>query len=80
MHSYSLYDVTDFPASASFQTNVQLEHTHTAETTRFQRTGKLDLGFDVYSVEHYTRLKLRGIPYYHGEPIDEVVEKHSFQS
>lgn len=78
MHSYSLYDVEKFPESPAFQTNPQLEQIHTPQTTTCRQVGHLNIGFIEYDVQHFTRIRFRGIPYYHNEPIDEVVEKHTF--
>ena len=78
MHSYSLFDAEGFPPNG-FHTNPQLEAMHSPQNTEVRRVGSLDvIGFSEYEVRHFTRVRFRGTPYYHQDPIDEVTERHTF--
>ena len=80
MRAYSLYDLVNFPDSSEFSTTLQTDHTYTVENTRFLRTGTVNGIFTVYRVEHISPVRFRGLPFHHGEQLDEVSEKHSFDA
>lgn len=80
MRAYSLFDVTKFPTKDSFSTNLQTDHTYTVDTTSFRRVGDICGQFSTYSVEHVSKVHFRGLPYHHGDRLDEVSEKHMFEA
>lgn len=81
MSSYSFYIFDLFPEEKTLTTDPQIELQHTEIKTEFEFSQITSKGhFERYNVKHFTRVKFKGIPYYHKEAIDEVTELHRFNA
>lgn len=81
MSSYSFYRFDLFPEEKTLTTDPQIELQHTEIKTEFEFSQITSKGhFERYNVKHFTRVKFKGIPYYHKEAIDEVTELHRFNA